>query len=89
MLKIEPSSQFKKDFKRFRYNKEVINELDRVLYLLQKEEELPAKYQDHPLKGNQKDYRDCHVKPDVILIYRIKSDTLYLERLGSHSTFFN
>jgi mRNA interferase YafQ len=47
---------------------------------------LPVRYQDHPLGGNWKDHRDCHVRPDLLLIYRKPDeDTLDLVRLGSHS----
>ena len=49
---------------------------------------LEPKYDDHPLSGNWKGHRDCHIEPDWILIYRISSDDLFLERTGSHSEFF-
>ena len=50
---------------------------------------MPAAYQDHPLSGNWNDHRDCHLKPDLVLIYR-KPDklTLQLVRLGSHNELF-
>jgi len=53
---------------------------------LAKDKALPGRYRDHALTGNWKDHRDCHVKPDLVLIYR-KPDaqTLQLVRLGSHS----
>jgi mRNA interferase YafQ len=47
---------------------------------------LPARYFDHALSGEWKDHRDCHLKPDLVLIYRRNEDgTLVLVRLGSHS----
>ena len=49
---------------------------------------LDQKYKDHPLSGNWKNHRDCHIEPDWILIYRVTSDSLFLERTGSHSELF-
>jgi len=47
---------------------------------------LPEKYRDHPLAGEWKDFRDCHIRPDLVLIYRKPdSGTLDLVRLGAHS----
>ena len=46
------------------------------------------KYKDHALTGNYKGFRDCHIKPDLVLIYRVQSDTVDLVRLGSHSAVF-
>ena len=50
---------------------------------------MPPAYQDHPLSGNWNDHRDCHLKPDLVLIYRKPDkETLQLVRLGSHSELF-
>jgi mRNA interferase YafQ len=47
---------------------------------------LPEKLHDHPLTGEWTDHRDCHVKPDLVLIYRVPdAERLELVRLGSHS----
>ncbi len=46
---------------------------------------LPTHYKDHALTGNWSDYRDCHLSPDLVLIYKFDDDTLTLVRLGSHS----
>jgi mRNA interferase YafQ len=60
--------------------------LTEVLHFLILDQELSKKFQDHKLTGNWKDYRDCHIKPDLILVYRkVKPDILELVRLGSHS----
>lgn len=57
-----------------------------ILTLLASDTPLPAKYFDHPLRGEWRDFRDCHVKPDPVLIYRkTGGDVLQLVRLGSHS----
>jgi mRNA interferase YafQ len=49
---------------------------------------LEPKYRDHSLGGDMAGFRDCHIEPDWLLIYRIESDTLYLERTGTHSDLF-
>ncbi len=49
---------------------------------------LDEKYKDHPLKGNPQQYRECHLKPDLLLIYRIYSDEVQLIDIGSHSDLF-
>ena len=61
-------------------------ELDELVALLAADEPLDARYRDHALTGDWKDHRDCHVKPNLVLIYRKPDDdTLQLVRLGSHS----
>ena len=49
---------------------------------------LSAKYSDHPLKGRWSGFRECHVRPDLLMIYQIKADRLILVRLGSHAELF-
>lgn len=90
MLKIKISSQFKKDLKKFKHNQSAINELDKVLKILVQRKDLPEKYQNHSLSGNWSSTKECHVKPDFLLIYQIneKEGLLILERLGSHSELF-
>lgn len=57
-----------------------------VAELLAADKPLPLRYVDHQLVGEWKDYRDCHIRPDMILIYRkVGDDVLELVRLGSHS----
>ena len=55
-----------------------------------KEEPLPARNNDHALTGNWKEYRECHITPDLLLIYRIEKslELLFLTRVGSHSALF-
>lgn len=90
MLKINISNTFKKDLKKFKNSPSIIAELDKVLKMLIDEKKLPEKYKDHPLSGNWKNSRDCHLKPDVLLIYRVdkKIKLLILERIGSHAELF-
>jgi mRNA interferase YafQ len=89
MRTIKRTGQFKRDFKREikgRYSKVLQEEFATALTLLVNNEVLPARYFDHPLTGNWSDHRDCHLKPDLILIYRLPDDdAIELVRLGSHS----
>jgi mRNA interferase YafQ len=89
MRRIEPTSRFRKDFKREQRGRlrEVLGQpFEALLQLLRTDAPLPAQYQDHALSGNLVDHRDCHVRPDLVLIYRKPdADTLQLVRLGSHS----
>ncbi|MCH9740981.1 MAG: type II toxin-antitoxin system YafQ family toxin [Epsilonproteobacteria bacterium] len=59
-----------------------------MVYKLLNGEELETKYKDHQLKGNLKEFRECHVKPDLLLMYRINDDVLELVDIGSHSELF-
>lgn len=90
MLSIKYVSKFKKDFKKFQYQYAVINELNFILRLLLEEKPLPRKYRDHLLIGGYLGMRECHIKPDVLLIYWIdfENKKLVLERLGSHAELF-
>lgn len=78
------SSQFKRDLKKFAFDRSVILELNRVLMLLIERKKLPAKYKDHLLSGDYTGCRECHLKPDVLLVYKTSTRLLYLVRMGSH-----
>jgi mRNA interferase YafQ len=87
---LEYSNQFKKDFKKIvKLPIPDIVEIGKVISTLQSASQLAVKYVDHPLSGNWSGYRDCHVKPDLVLIYKIDSNILKLARIGSHSDLFN
>jgi len=64
--------------------------LAEVILLLRGQKPLPAKYGDHPLTGNWSGYRDCHIQPDWLLIYKIDEGALILTatRTGTHSEVF-
>ena len=81
------SSQFKRDLKKY-YLALASTEWAEVLYYLSNDKPLPEKYCDHPLSGEWRDCRDCHVRPDLLLIYRREGQLLQLLRLGSHSEIF-
>ena len=89
MRTIERTSQFKRDFKRElkgQHRPILKNDFAEILTALADDQTLAEKYRDHALSGDWKDYRDCHIKPDLVLLYR-KPDAnrLQLVRLGSHS----
>ena len=92
MRTIKYTNAFKRDYKREKSGKSrqhaerLDRELTEVVALLAADAALPRRYADHPLTGDWKDFRDCHIRPDVILIYRKpQADSLELVRLGSHS----
>ena len=90
MLKVRYYKQFKKDYKRIvkrGYNKKLFEE---VLSYLVNEKQLPEKYRDHSLSGNYKGFRECHIQPDWLLIYKIEKNVfvLTLSRTGTHSDLF-
>ena len=91
MREVVPSAQYKRGLKRFRFNAAILSELKTVTDLLAADAPLPAKYRDHELHNNWEGCRDCHVRPDVVLIYRKTSDglELLLLRIGSHSEIFD
>ena len=89
MLILDYSTLFKKDFKKItKMPIPDIIEVGNVISTLQKGLILDAKYGDHPLAGNWNNFRDCHIKPDLVLIYRIHETTLQLARIGSHNDVF-
>lgn len=89
MRKIEHTSRFKRDFEREckGANKAALNTIFvEVLNALVSDLPLAPKHRDHALTGDWKDHRDCHIKPDLVLIYRKPElEVLQLVRLGSHS----
>ena len=87
-MKLSQTSQFKKDIKKQLRKGKNQQKLLEVIELLLSENPLPEKNKDHPLKGNWKGRRDCHIEPDWVLIYKIPKDELLLERTGTHSDLF-
>jgi mRNA interferase YafQ len=88
MLSIRYTSAFKRDFKKAGKQGKDGEKLRAVLDLLVAGNPLPERNHDHDLGGNWKGYRDCHIAPDWLLIYRIEGNELILVRLGSHSEVF-
>jgi mRNA interferase YafQ len=89
MRTIDCTTRFKRDYKREKKG-QLGSKLDDLLAeaidLVRTDTQLPARFRDHPLSGTWDDCRDCHIRPDLVLIYRKPDgDTLQLVRLGSHS----
>ena len=89
MRTIEWTGQFKRDYKREskgHHRATLDEELFPVIDCLANDQPLEPRFRDHPLAGDWNDHRDCHIKPDLLLIYRkLGDDTLRLVRIGSHS----
>lgn len=91
MRTIEIHAKFKKDYRRIIKRGYRIENFQEVINILAAGEELPPQYKDHPLQGNFKGCRECHIEPDWLLIYKISGDSLilYLMRTGTHSDLFD
>jgi mRNA interferase YafQ len=89
MRKIEQTGQFRRDYKREKkgqHRTTLDNDFTPVLTSLMNDYPLDTRHRDHPLTGEWKDHRDCHIKPDLVLIYsKPDDDTLRLVRIGSHA----
>jgi mRNA interferase YafQ len=92
MRTIEWTSAFKRDYKRIKAtprHRDIETLLPEIADLLANDEPLLEKYRDHALAGNWKEHRECHLKPDLLLIYKLPDEnSLRLVRMGSHSDLF-
>jgi mRNA interferase YafQ len=82
------SGQFRKDVKRAQKRGKDVSKLRAVITLLIDGGSLPARLRDHPLKGEWKGWRDLHVEPDWILIYKADASSVRFERTGTHADLF-
>ncbi len=89
MLKLNLTSQFKRDLKLCKKRNYDINLLNAIVDTLRIPAALPLKNKDHVLKGNYVGRRECHISPDWLLIYRIDGDEIYLDRTGTHADLFD
>lgn len=83
------SGQFKRDVKKAERRGKDLSKLRDLLLMLLKGEDLPAAYRDHALRGDWNGFRDAHIEPDWLLIYKVDGDELRLARTGSHSDLFD
>jgi mRNA interferase YafQ len=83
------SGQFRRDVKLAERRGKDMEKLKRVLRLLIEAEPVPKAYVDHPLKGEWRGWRDLHIEPDWVLIYKIDGDTVRFERTGRHTDLFD
>jgi len=88
MKALDRTTQFKRDVKLMQKRHKNMEKLKDVIEKLLNDEPLPIKMHDHPLLGNYKGTRECHLEPDWLLIYSLSNDALRLERTGSHSDLF-
>ena len=88
MPRIVYSSRFKKDLKRARKRGLPLDRLEKIIDQLIAGDDLPPACRDHALHGEWSGYRECHILPDWLLIYRKTDETLYLVRTGSHADLF-
>lgn len=90
MLEIVMSNRFKKDLKLAYRRGYDMALLDEVVGKLSRQETLPEKNRDHGLTGEYAGFRECHIQPDWLLIYRVDGEELllFLSRTGSHSDLF-
>lgn len=88
MLKPSYAGQFKRDVRKAEKRGKDMAKLRSLIVLLLEEEPLSERYRDHPLRGDWVGYRDVHIEPDWLLIYRIVGDELQLIRTGTHADLF-
>ncbi len=91
MLEIVMSNRFKKDLKLASKRGYNLDLLDEVVEKLANQQKLEERYRDHDLSGNYAGFRECHIQPDWLLVYRIDGDAvlLFLSRTGTHSDLFD
>ena len=82
-----PTTQFRRDVKK-QWGELISPDWATVIYYLINDHEIPKKYRDHALSGEWSGFRECHIKPDLLLIYETGEDSIQLVRLGSHSELF-
>lgn len=91
MYRVRFSTAYKKSIKKISKSGAIkIQEVDVVVNILVSGKKLPDKYRDHKLTGEFKEYRECHIRPDLLLLYQIHNRELILVLIdiGSHSSLF-
>lgn len=88
MREIVHTSQFKRDFKKLRLSDQDEARLLEVIDALIDDKPIPVRYRDHGLTGNWIGCRECHPKPDILLIYKPEGNVVKFMRIGSHSSLF-
>ncbi|MXX90361.1 MAG: type II toxin-antitoxin system YafQ family toxin [Boseongicola sp. SB0677_bin_26] len=88
MLALVLSTRFRKDMKRMRKRGKDMEKLATAVTMLARQDALPPEYRDHALSGDWAGFRDLHIEPDWLLLYRISGDEVQLARPGTHSDLF-
>ena len=81
-------ARFRRDIKLALKHGKDMKKLREVVQLLIEGSSLPPRFKDHPLAGDWRRFRDCHIEPDWLLVYKIDGDDLHLIRTGTHSDLF-
>jgi mRNA interferase YafQ len=89
MLTPRRSGAFRRDVRKAEKRGKDLAKLRAILALLVAGSPLPHRYKDHPLKGDWSGFRDAHIEPDWLLIYRIQGEELQLARTGTHADLFD
>ena len=91
MLRFETTASFRRDYRRIRKRGWDVSLLGEVIDLLLSQKPLPPRLHDHPLSGDNAGYRECHIRPDWLIIYRIEHNRLILvgHRTGTHADLFD
>lgn len=87
-LAIRQSTQFRRDVKRMTRQGVDLSKLETIVKTLIVQESLAERFRDHALVGDWKGFRECHVQPDWLLIYRVEGSELQLARTGSHAQLY-
>ena len=88
MLTADYTNRFKKDYKLAIKRNYDVSLIDVVIVNLINEAPLEERYKDHPLFGDYEGYRECHIKPDWLLIYQTGNGVIVFERTGTHSDLY-
>jgi mRNA interferase YafQ len=89
MLKAEYTTKFEKDLRKVQKQNNDIIEIKKITDKIINEIPLDKKHKEHKLTGNYKGTTECHIKPDLLLLYQIQDNTVVFVRIGSHSELFN
>ena len=89
MLRPRATRAFKKDWKRAGRRGKDLDTLDTVMRCLTNEEPLDPRFRDHKLTGGWKGFRECHLEPDWLLIYRVEGNEITFVRTGTHADLFD
>ncbi len=89
MLELYQKPIFKKQLKKYKHNKPVMQELDKIVKILVFEQDIPEKYKNHKLVGNYVGMMELHLRPDDLLVYvKVENKSITLVAIGSHSELF-
>ena len=89
MLDLIQTSTYRKQLKKYKHNKNVLDELFKIVEILVNEKPIPIKYKNHKLSGNYSNVMELHLKPDDLLLYiKIDNKNITLIGIGSHADLF-